>query len=90
MEDIFVPERICELLQLAMMKETDLAAAIYRAHRVPDPQRDGYFRCSCTVAVPRPMDPETAALRELQVLLKKTVTGFEVCAVEGLEADDEP
>ena len=88
MEKIFVPEQICELLQLSMLKETDLAAAIYRAHRVPDPQRDGYFRCSCTVAVPRPLDPETAALRELQVLLKKIDAGFEVCAVEGLDRSE--
>ena len=84
MERILIRQQVCDLLGESWLTESDLAAAIYRGSRVPDPDQAGHFRCTCTVALRRPLDPETATLREVEVRIKQTADGLEVYAVEGL------
>lgn len=84
MERILIRQQVCDLLRESLLTESDLAAAIYRSNRVPDPEQIGYFRCTCTVALRRPLDPETATLRQVEVRIKQTGEGLEVYAVEGL------
>lgn len=86
MERIFIRQEICDLLRESLLTESDLAAAIYRSSRVPDPEQVGHFRCTCTVALRRPRDPETATLHEVEVWVKQTGEGLEVYALEGLPA----
>lgn len=87
MEKILIRQQVCDLLRQSMLTESDLAAAIYRSSRVPDPEQIGHFRCTCTVALRRPLDPETATLRQVEVRIKQTGDGLEVYAVEGLPVE---
>lgn len=87
MEKIFIRQQVCDRLRQSMLTESDLAAAIYRSDRIPDREQIGHFRCTCTVALRRPLDPETATLHEVEVRIKQTGEGLEVYAVEGLPVE---
>lgn len=69
----------------ALLEDEDLLISLRRARPVEDLQRAGLYRCQCTVAVRRPLDPETSELRELEISLRRTEGGFEALDLTGLE-----
>ena len=72
-------------LREALLEDQDLLVSLRRVRPVEDPERVGLYRCQCTVAVRRPLDPETSELRRLEVTLRRTEEGFEVFDLTGLE-----
>ena len=72
-------------LSEALLEDEDLLASLRRVRPDEDPERPGLFHSRCTVAVRRPLDPETSELRELQVVLRKTSEGLEAFELTGLE-----
>ena len=72
-------------LSEALLEDQDLLISLRRVQPVEDPARPGLFRCQCTVAVRRPLDPETSELRQLEVSLRRTEEGFEAFELTGLE-----
>ncbi|HVS02869.1 MAG TPA: hypothetical protein VMT16_08875 [Thermoanaerobaculia bacterium] len=86
-EAIHIPQSIRDQLRLAMVAEQDLEAALRQGEREPIAHPVGCFRARPTLAVPRPMDPETAEMRQLEVYLRPVDDGLEVFAVRGLDLD---
>lgn len=72
-------------LREALLEDQDLLVSLRRVRPVEDPDHVGLFRCQCTVAVRRPLDPETSELRQLDVSLRRTEDGFEAFELTGLE-----
>jgi len=72
-------------LSEALLEDQDLLVSLRRVRLAEDPDRAGLYRCQCTVAVRRPLDPETAELRQLDVSLRRTDDGFEAFDLTGLE-----
>jgi len=72
-------------LSEALLEDQDLLVSLRRVQPAEDPDRPGLFRCQCTVAVRRPLDPETSELRQLDVSLRRTDEGFEAFELTGLE-----
>lgn len=83
--EITVPETISRQLHESMLDDKDLIDGIRLVEPVAVPERPGHYRCSCLVAVRRPLDPETAELRKLTVGLKRVEETWEVLEVDGLE-----
>lgn len=82
---ITVPEPISKQLHESMLDDQDLIEGIRLVEPVAVPGRPGHYRCTCLVAVRRPLDPETAELRRLTVGLKRLDETWEVLDVDGLE-----
>lgn len=72
-------------LSRALLEDQDLLVSLRQVRPAEDPEHPGLFRCQCTVAVRRPLDPETSELRELDVSLRRTDEGFEAFELTGLE-----
>jgi hypothetical protein len=72
-------------LNEVLLEDLDLIASLRQVQPKEDPARPGVFRCRCTVAVRRPLDPETSELREIDLLLRRTDEGFEAVELTGLE-----
>ncbi len=72
-------------LREALLEDQDLLVSLRRVRPAEDPERAGLYRCQCTVAVRRPLDPETSELRQLDVSLRQTDDGFEAFDLTGLE-----
>ena len=72
-------------LREVLLEDQDLLVGLRRVRPVEDPDRAGLFGCQCTVAVRRPLDPETSELRQLDVSLRRTDEGFEAFELTGLE-----
>jgi hypothetical protein len=68
-----------------LLEDQDLLVSLRQVRPVEDPDRPGIFRCQCTIAVRRPLDPETSELRQLDVSLRRTEDGFEAFELTGLE-----
>jgi hypothetical protein len=89
MEDISISEPVRRQLRTALLEELDLITSIRESSQVAVPGEPGTYSCDCTVAVRRPLDPETAELKELRVLLRKMETGWLVSSIEGLSTEKE-
>ncbi len=86
-EAIQFAEKIQQQLRLALVDVEDLRGALGRAAAEPVAHPPGCFRAHPTLAVPRPLDPETAELRQLEVYLRPVDGGMEVFAVRGLDLE---
>ena len=78
-------EEVRSKLSEALLEDQDLLISLRRVHPAEDPEHPGLFRVQCTVAVRRPLDPETSELRQLDVTLRRTEDGFEAFELTGLE-----
>ena len=84
---IHFPEAIRDQLRLAFIDAEDLLGALASTEAEPVANPPGCFRARPTLAVPRPLDPETAEMRQLDVYLRPLDEGLEVFAVRGLDLD---
>jgi hypothetical protein len=84
---IHFPEPIREQLRLAFVDAEDLRGALIATAAEPVANPPGCFRARPTLAVPRPLDPETAEMRQLEVYLRPVDDGLEVFAVRGLDLE---
>ncbi len=89
MERITIVETVRKLLRAALLEDEDLIAGVQQERPVEVEGQPGLYRCACAVAVRRPLDPETAEIRQLLVSLRRLEEGWEVFRVEGLEQDAE-
>lgn len=89
MEDISISEPVRRQLRAAMLEELDLITSIREGSREELAEQPGSYACDCTVAVRRPLDPETAELKELRVVMRKMESGWLVSSVEGLSTEIE-
>ena len=87
MSTILIPEPLRKLLRENLIEEQDLIEGIGHEELTAIRDRPGWFHCTCTLALRRPLDPETAELRRLGVTLRQIDSGsWEVDSVEGLES----
>jgi len=86
-ETIQFADTIRDQLRLALVDTEDLRGALGDANAEPVANPPGCFRARPTLAVPRPLDPETAELRQLEVYLRPVDGGLEVFAVRGLDLE---
>lgn len=86
-EAIHFPEQIRDQLRLAFVDAEDLRGALLQADAEPVQNPPGCLRARPTLAVPRPLDPETAELRQLEVYLRPVGETLEVVAVRGLDLE---
>ncbi len=87
MEKLALTPEVERLLRASMLDQRDLAAGIRQEQLVEVPGKAGHYRCLCTVAVRRPLDPETAQLRRLELSLRRSGETLEVYAVGGLDPE---
>ena len=87
-ESIHFAEKVQHQLRLALIDADDLRGVLSQAEPEPVANPPGCFRARPTLAVPRPMDPETAEMRRLEVYLRPVGSGgMEVFAVRGLDLE---
>jgi len=86
-DSIHFGEKILRQLRLALLDADDLRGALAKADAEPVAHPPGCFRAKTTLAVPRPLDPETAEVRQLEVFLRPVDGGLEVFAVRGLDLE---
>jgi hypothetical protein len=86
-ETIQFASKIQDQLRLALVDAEDLRGALSHTSAEPVSHPPGCFRARPSLAVPRPLDPETAELRQLEVYLRPVDGGFEVFAVRGLDLE---
>ena len=79
-------EAAAEKLETALVAPSDFIEGVRLETLVEDPTRAGVFRCSCLVALRRPLDLETAELRRLEVEAERTDSGWVIVDVHGLPA----
>ena len=84
---IHLPESIRDQLRMAFVDAEDLRGALSVIDAEPVANPPGCFRARPTLAVPRPLDPETAEMRQLDVYLRPLDDGLEVFAVRGLDLE---
>ena len=85
MTSFTLSEEVRRQLNEALLEDQDLLVSLRRVQPVENPDQVGLFSCQCTVAVRRPLDPETSELRQLDVSLRRTEEGFEAFELTGLE-----
>lgn len=78
-------EEVRHKLREALLEDQDLLVGLRRVRPAESSEQAGLYHCQCTVAVRRPLDPETSELRNLEVSLRRTEDGFEAFALTGLE-----
>lgn len=88
MGTLHISESVREQLQLAMVDEEVLLAAVDSAERRPIEGSGGKVRCRPVLPVPRPLDPETAELRRLDVVLESEGDDMRIVSVDGLDTDE--
>jgi hypothetical protein len=86
-ESIRFAEKVRHQLRLALVDTGDIVGALSGSEPEPVAQPPGCFRVRTTLAVPRPLDPETAEMRQLEVFLRPVEGGLEVFAVRGLDLE---
>jgi hypothetical protein len=84
MDDFSISEPVRRQLRAAMLEELDLISSLREQPPTEVPGQPGAYSCDCTVAVRRPLDPETAELKKLHVSLSKMESGWLVSHVDGL------
>jgi len=86
-ESIRFADKVSHQLRLALVDTDDLRGALSTIDAEPVANPPGCFRSRATLAVPRPLDPETAEMRQLEVFLRPVDGGMEVFAVRGLDLE---
>lgn len=89
MERITIAEPVRQQLRASLLEDEDLIAGVRQERPVEVEGQPGQYRCVCTVAVRRPLDPETAEMRELEVWLQRLEDGWELFRVAGLDQAEE-
>lgn len=84
MEEISISEPVRRQLRSYLLEQRDLIDSVRKEHHTAIAGQPGNYRCLCTVAVRRPLDPETAELRQLDVTLRRVEKGWVISAVDGL------
>jgi hypothetical protein len=87
-QTIEVPDAVREQLRLGLVRMDDFRPAVENAQLEAVPQPPGCFRAQIQLAVPRPLDPETAQVRRLDVFLRPVDAGYEVFSIRGLDLED--
>ena len=82
-----VPDPIREQLRLGLVRMDDFRPAVEGASLHEIPQPPGCYRAQIRLAVPRPLDPEVAEMRQLDVFLRPVDRGYEVFSVRGLDLE---
>lgn len=91
MSDISIPPALRDRLREHLLEEQDLLEGIRHEELTEISGRPGRYRCTCTLALRRPLDPETAEMRRLQVVLRRLDSeSWEVEEVEGLAPPSSP
>lgn len=72
-------------LEESFVEERDLIDGLREQRCTEDPANPGAFVCSFLMTVRRPLDLETAELREVQVRMRAENDGYEVVSIDGLE-----
>lgn len=88
MTKISITETVRGQLRAVLLEDKDLIEAVERQEPFPDAGESGHVQCETAVAIRRPLDLETAILREIRVSMRSTEDGWEVYDVEGLEQGD--
>jgi hypothetical protein len=87
-ETIQFGSEILHKLRVALVDTDDLRRALVASATEPVASQPGYLRARPTLAVPRALDPETAEVRQLDVVLRPVDGGgMEVVAVRGLDLE---
>jgi hypothetical protein len=87
-EPILIPPHIRETLRSALIDEHDLIDAVRREAPRSSPGEPGStLRCRPALAVPRPLDPECAVMRRVDVVLREVEGGLEVVSLDGLDLE---
>lgn len=84
---LHVPEAIRLRLSAALLDVNDLGEFLRHAKPESDPAQPGLARCAGLLPVRRALDPETSQLRRVEIVLRDTGEGWEVVALDGLDAD---
>ncbi len=80
-----IAPNVRDQLRQSLVPEQDLLNILSKQQRHPVPDEPNSFRYSCPIPLPRPMDPETAEMRVLDVFLRPQSEGvWEIYRVEGL------
>jgi|GEM_PF-5893715 hypothetical protein len=89
MAKVVIHPDLLERLHQVMIYEEELFAALRGRPREAVPNLPGAFRCRCEIPVPRPMDPETAAMHPFTVYVRPAgpegERRWEIYEVEGIE-----
>jgi hypothetical protein len=85
-DPIQVPDEIRDQLRAALLDEKDLVEALRHTALEEVAGQAGHARCVVTLTVRRPLDPETAEVRRVEVFLRAGEAGWRVDAVQGLAA----
>ena len=81
-----IPPRIREQLAAVLLDEADLVEFLRQARREPVSGQPDREHCRGMLPVRRALDPETSRLIEVDVILERRGDGWEVAALDGLEA----
>ena len=84
-----IAEPVRQQLRLALVAERDLLEVVARADPRPVVGRPDLYHCSCRLTQPRPLDPETAEVRRVEIELRRIDDGWEICGVDGLDVAPE-
>ncbi len=85
MANITIDDPVRETLRRVLVEEHDLIDSVRRQRPEPIPGEKGRYRCSCLVAMRRPLDPETAEMRRVEVSIRPEGENWAIYAVSGLE-----
>ena len=84
MTKISMTEEVRGQIRAVLLEDKDLINSVRRQERTPIPGEPGRFQCEAAVAIRRPLDLETAVLRQIRVSIRQTDDSWEIYAVEGL------
>ena len=84
METLRLTDDVEQQLRESLLDGQDLIDAVRQGKRVPVVGEPEHFQCVCIVPVRRPLDPETAELRRLEVTCRRTPAAVEIYRVKGL------
>ncbi len=85
MADFIIHASVEEQLNASLVEKQDLLAGLGQTTPVEVLERPGTFRSNVELIVRRPLDLETAEVREVQVFMRRVDSGMEVFEVEGLD-----
>lgn len=84
-QEIIIPEALRAQLREALVFEPDLVRIIQAQEWEPVAERPEFHHVTCSLPIPRAMDPETAELRLLEVYLRSTdESQAEIVRIDGL------
>lgn len=84
---VTIRPNVREQLRAAILDEAELVTALKGQRPEPIPGQPDHYRCRCSLAMRRPLDPETAELRSIEVSLRRDGEDWEIVEIEGLEVE---